>query len=145
MKFRTIAVHRRPARRLRDVKMAGMNRKADDRLHLTLSIQPATVSDISIPLGGFANIHVAHAAPALPGMPRTAQRIKSTPAVLLPRGGKVVLPGTGCTRECKCEPSTLLPALAAEPTRPQDKVVPGAEPPRQPCLHGSQQALLQKK
>ena len=48
-------------------------------------------------------------------MPRTAQRIKSTPAVLLPRGGKVVLPGTGCTRECKCEPSTLLPALAAEP------------------------------
>ena len=115
MKFRTIAVHRRPARRLRDVKMAGMSRKADDRLHLALSIQPATVSDISIPLGGFANIHVAHAAPALPGMPRTAQRIKSTPAVLLPRGGKVVLPGTGCTRECKCEPSTLLPALAAEP------------------------------
>ena len=82
MKFRSTAVHRRPARRLRDVKMAGMNRKADDRLHLTLSIQPATVSDISIPLGGFANIHVAHAAPALPGMPRTAQRIKSTPAVL---------------------------------------------------------------
>jgi hypothetical protein len=58
---------------------------------------------------------VAHAAPALPGPVRRPQQTRSSPAVLLPRGGTVALPGPGCARECSCHASALLPALAAAP------------------------------
>ena len=82
-----------------------------------MSIVPVSVRDLAIPLGGFANVMVAHAAPVLPGATVVAKRVRSLPAVLLKHKGEVTLPGPGCAVKCEsgADKDKLLLALGAEP------------------------------
>ena len=79
-----------------------------------LTVVPTSVRDIAIPLGGFANIVVAHSAPA--SFAVSSRRVCSVPAVLLPQGSEAALPRTGCSlRRPGTTHQDLLSALAAEP------------------------------
>ena len=82
-----------------------------------LSIVPVSVRDLAIPLGGFANVMVAHAAPVLPGATLAAKRVRTLPAVMLKHKGEVTLPTPGCAVKCEsgADKDKMLLALGAEP------------------------------
>ena len=56
-----------------------------------LSVTLRSVRDLAVPLGAFANVYCTFTAPPLAGS-HAGRRTRTTPPVLLPRQGAVVLP-----------------------------------------------------
>ena len=102
-------------RKWRDTDMTDLAADGPKRtISAQLTVVPTSVRDIAIPLGGFANIVVAHSAPA--SFAVSSRRVCSVPAVLLPQGSEAALPRTGCSlRRPGTTHQDLLSALAAEP------------------------------
>jgi hypothetical protein len=84
------------------------------------SISVRSARDLSLPLGGYANVYCRFAYRLLELQEDDAgggssRAVRSSPPMLLPKRGEVALPNGGCVFEFACEPSSLLQTLAHQP------------------------------
>lgn len=81
------------------------------------SISVRTVQDLSLPLGGYANVYCRFAYRLLELQQGTgsSRAVRSSPPVLLPKRGEVALPNGDCVFEFAAEPAALLQTLAHQP------------------------------
>ena len=76
-----------------------------------VAVSARSIRDVSIPLGAYANVYATFAAPI------SGRRVRSSPPVLLPRHGAVVLPSAAAATpaDFTCAESELFERLSSEP------------------------------